>query len=82
MMSGQTGALDREIATFNEKLSSLSGDEGRYVVIADQNIIGVFDTYSDALEAGYKARGLETFLVKQINTIEMVANFSRSFTAA
>ncbi len=75
-------SLDKELKTFNNLLPSLMVDEGRFALIADEELLGIFDTYGDALSAGYEKRGLEPFLVKQIATFEVVANFSRNVAAA
>jgi hypothetical protein len=59
--------LDREMAVYRSKLPELlKKDAGRYVVIHDETVVGVFDTPSQALEAGYERWLFEAFLVKQI----------------
>jgi hypothetical protein len=73
--------LDKELATYKRLLPSLAGEEGRFALIAGEELVGIFDTYSDALASGYRARALEPFLVKQISTFEMIANFSRDLGA-
>lgn len=67
----EPGRLSQELATYNRLLPSLSGKEGRYALIAGERLLGDYGTYSDAIEAGYQARGLEPFLVKQIATFEI-----------
>jgi hypothetical protein len=74
--------LTAEMVTYDRIRGSLTADEGRYAVIAGDSLIGVFDTYNDALTAGYAQRGLEPFLVKQISSVNVVANFTRSLTQA
>lgn len=59
-----------ELDTYHRLLPTLSGDEGRYALIAEDRLLGVYSAYLDALEAGYRARRLEPFLVKQISTFE------------
>ncbi|MHC5540918.1 hypothetical protein ACYOEI_22065 [Singulisphaera rosea] len=51
--------------------------EGRFVVIKGDEILGMWDSYQDALEAGYHKYGLEPFLVKKIQQSEPVNHFSR-----
>jgi hypothetical protein len=58
--------LERERQTFESNLKDLLRDRGKYVVIHQDDIIGTFDTYEDALKVGYMTAGLEPFLVKQI----------------
>lgn len=71
-------ALDREMETYHRLLKSeLAGEEGRFALIAGDQLLGVYDSYNDALTEGYKARGLEPFLVKKIAGIETVSYFSR-----
>jgi hypothetical protein len=63
--------LQQELATYEQLLPTLSADEGRFALIAGENLLGVYGAYLDALEAGYRARGLKPFLVKQIATFEL-----------
>lgn len=71
-------ALEKELATYEAKLSSLSKDAGKFVVIQEDNVIDVFETYSDALKAAYKRFGTEgRFLVKQISPVPHVSFISR-----
>lgn len=63
-------ALEKELATYREKLPSLLSEEGKFVLIHAGEIAGTFDTYADALAEGYKVFKLEPFLVKQIQQIE------------
>jgi hypothetical protein len=67
-----------ELATYErEKDHLVNGNEGRYVVIRDDNVAGIWDTYEDALKAGYERYGLEQFLVKQIQGIDRIQFFTR-----
>ena len=76
-MATVADTLDRELKAYTRLLPTLAGEEGRYAVIADDAVHGVFDTYSDAMKSAYEKLGLRPFLVKQIATIEVVANFTR-----
>ncbi|WP_143103669.1 hypothetical protein [Methylobacterium gossipiicola] len=69
--------LDREIATFNAKLPELLADVGKFVLIKDDRIEGKFETYADALKAGYESHRAGEFLVKKIAPAEQVAFFTR-----
>jgi hypothetical protein len=75
-------ALTKELATYKNLLPSLMKDEGKYAVIKGDSLIGVFDSYSDALSQGYKVAKLEPFLVKKISGTETVAYFSRDVDSA
>lgn len=74
--------LEKELATYASRRAEFANEEGRYVVIAGEQVIGIYDTYQDALSSGYKSVKLEPFLVKQISSIEGVANFSRHLKVA
>jgi hypothetical protein len=74
-MSGQP--LDREINTYNSKLPELLGSLGKFVVVKDDRIVGIYDTYADALKIGYEHFKLEPFMVKQIAPTEKVQFFTR-----
>ncbi len=71
-------ALDKEIATYREKLPSLLSQEGKFALIHHGELAGVFDTYADALGEGYKLFKLEPFLVKQIQAIEQAHFIARA----
>ncbi len=70
-------ALEKELATYQAKLPELKQHEGKYVLIQGDKIVDTFNTYEDALKAGYKQFGLEPFLVKQILMVEPVFCFTR-----
>ena len=70
--------LEKELATYHEKLPSLLLEEGKFALIHDGEVIGTFDTYPDALTEGYKLFKLEPFLVKQIQAIEQVHFIARA----
>ena len=57
------------IAAFYRALSRMvrDGYEGDWVLIENGSIFGVWSTYEDALDVGYKSFGLQMpFLVKQV----------------
>ena len=75
-------ALYKELDTYDRNKDQLVGQaEGKYVLIHDGEIAGIWETYEDALQAGYTQFGLEPFLVKQIQSIERVCYFSRDIEA-
>lgn len=75
-------SLEKELEKYRKILPTLTNEEGRYALIADEDVLGFFDTYADAIEAGYRERGLKPFLVKQIAALEVVANYSRDIRPA
>jgi len=74
--------LDREIATYNRHLPELLGQQGKFVLIKGTEIAGTFDSYQDALTAGYQRFKLALFLVKQITPSERNAYFSRDLNTS
>lgn len=62
--------LAREMEAYKAILPTLLDQQGKFVVIAEGKVLGVFSTYDDALEYAYKQRGLEPFLLKQIAQFE------------
>jgi hypothetical protein len=64
--------LERELATYHASLESLLEHEGKFVVIQGEMIAGTWQTYEDALKAGYDQFGLTPFMVKQILAVEPV----------
>jgi hypothetical protein len=74
--------LSTELETFNRLRSQLMKDEGKFAVIKGDKLVGVFDSYSDALAEGYKVAKLDPFLVKKISGVETIAYFSRDIGAA
>jgi hypothetical protein len=63
-------ALEKELQTYRERLQSLLLQEGKFALIHGGEVVGTFDTYSDALNEGYKLFKLDPFLVKQIQAVE------------
>ena len=60
-------SLANELATYEwHKDELVRPHEGKFVLIHGEDIAGIWDTYQDALAAGYKQFGLEPFLVKQV----------------
>jgi hypothetical protein len=70
-------ALERELATYTREKGNLLAEEGKFVVIRNEKIIGIFTAYEDALQVGYEKCGLEDFLVKKIESVETVHWFTR-----
>ncbi len=69
--------LELELRTYERLLPELLGDQGKFALIKGDSLIAKFDSYSDALSAGYERFKLEPFLVKQIAATAQVAFFTR-----
>lgn len=73
-----TDYLKAELETYNRNKGRLVSEaEGKFVVIHDGEIAGIWDTYPDALRAGYEKFGLKPFLVKQIEVLEQIHTITR-----
>jgi hypothetical protein len=70
-------ALEKEVETLKRELPNLLADEGKYVVVSGDKILGTYSAYEDALKVGYEKCGLKPFLVKKIQSVEQVQFFSR-----
>ncbi len=75
--TGAKMALEKELETYKSKLPELTASEGKFVLIRGDQVIGIFDTYADAIKEGYEKFELAPFLVKQIQAIERVQFISR-----
>lgn len=62
--------LAREYQAYQAHLPKLLHQEGKFVLIHDTDVVEVYDTYKDALAAGYDKFGLKPFLVKLISPVE------------
>ena len=69
--------LEAEQATYDRELPRLLAQTGKYVVIGGSEVVGVYDTYEDALKVGYARFKLDSFLVKQVTLVDRVQRFSR-----
>lgn len=73
--------LEKELATYQAKLPTLLGQQGKFVLIHGDEIDGVYDSYSEAMTAGYKKLGIDKqFFVKKISPIDQVLYFTRDFS--
>lgn len=70
-------ALEKELETYKRQRESFLDKQGKFVVIHLDEVAGVWDTYADALKAGYEKYKLDPFLVKQIDAVEQVQFISR-----
>ena len=66
----RTMPLEREFATFKQKLPEFKDQEGRFVLIHGDDVVDFFSTYEDAIKEGYQRFGLESFLVKRLAASE------------
>jgi hypothetical protein len=77
--SGEVGmALEKEQATYQRELPKLLESAGKFALVHEDAVVGVFDTYNDALKIGYDKFQLKPFLVKRIQAVEQVHSFTRN----
>ena len=81
LREGDLMALDDELRFFRSHLIDMLGSngeyEGKYSVIKGSDVQGPFETYEEALEAGYGRYGLVPFLVKKLERDGSILYFSR-----
>ena len=59
-------ALEKELETFRREQPTLLKSLGKFVLIRGDDVVGIYDTYTDALKVGHDTFGLNSFLVNQI----------------
>jgi hypothetical protein len=69
-------SLETELAVYRANLDQLLVDEGKFVLIKDEEILGTYATFELALEAGYDRYGPVSFLCKPIRRLEPILFFS------
>lgn len=72
-----------ELKTLDGNLSRLKKENptGGFVVINGDEILGVWGSRIDALKEGIKKYGDVSFLVKNLNEVDRILNFSRNIIA-
>jgi UDP-2,3-diacylglucosamine pyrophosphatase LpxH len=80
--TGTRMALERELATYAQQKNNLLADEGKFVVIHGDTVVGTYTSYEDAVKVGYEKCGLRDFLVKKIESAETVHWFTRELDAS
>ena len=73
--------LEKELAAYAQQKDRLVAESsGKYALVSDDEVLGVWDTYEDALQAGYSTVGLKPFLVKEIQPVETAQFIGRAFS--
>ncbi len=71
-------ALEKELETYKQKLPELLAEEGKFVLIQDSEVVGIYTSYEDAIKEGYSKFGPnKPFLVKRIQSMDQVHFISR-----
>jgi len=72
-----TEALKKEMETFEaQKAELINRSKGKYALIKDDKVVGIFDSQIDAIQQGYERFGNVPFLVKLIVEVEPPLNFT------
>jgi hypothetical protein len=76
-MNSMDTPLEKELETYKRLLPTLLQDDGKFALVHDSELVGIYADYEKALSEGYDKFGTTPFLVKQINAVEQVLNFTR-----
>jgi hypothetical protein len=69
--------LEAELKTYEAHKAELLGSaDGKWVLIHEGDILGVFDSKMDAIGHGYATLGNVPFLVKQVTQVEIPQTFT------
>lgn len=69
--------LDTELKTYEQQRDHLLVTaEGKFVLIRNDQVIGIYDSKMDAISEGYRQFGNVPFLVKQVVKVEVPQNFT------
>jgi hypothetical protein len=61
--------LDRELQTFEAHREELVGQaKGKYVLIKEDRVVGLFETWQAGVDRGFQVLGHTPFLVKKVLT--------------
>lgn len=65
-------AFEREVAAFRRELPRLleQGERGRFALVYGDEVISVWDTRGDAIQAGWMRFGLVPILVQEVQSEE------------
>ena len=69
-------ALEKELETYNAKLPSLLGSEGKFALVSGDQL-EIFTSYEDAIQEGYRRHGLTPFMVKRIQSVQQAQLITR-----
>ena len=72
--------LETELATYRKQLLNLLPNEGQFVLIVGDKVIGLYDTCEEAISAGYQRFGRIPLFVQKIARKEEVAAVNSPFS--
>ena len=69
--------LEKEAITFEQNLPELlKSDTGKFALVKEDQVIGVFAAITDALSYGYEKYNRQAFFVREITPIQEPLDFS------
>ena len=69
--------LETELNFFNQQRTRLLKDaRGKFALVKDESLIGIFDSETAAIGHGYRTLGNVPFLVKKITEVDIPLNFT------
>ena len=75
--------LQQELRTFDAHRAELLGRAtGKYALVHEDEIVGVFDTEGDGIREGYRRLGNVPFLVKKIEPVDIAERFASNLIVA
>lgn len=75
--------LEKEAKYFDSKLNELAKtDMGKFAIIKEEQIVGIFESVIDALKVGYEKFKEQPFFVKQILPAQQPLNFANNYLFA
>jgi hypothetical protein len=78
----QEPPLRQELETFEEHRAELLGRAaGKFALVHDGQVAGVFDTEADGIAEGYRQFGNVPFLVKRIEAVDIPERFASNLVA-
>lgn len=78
----QEPPLRQELETFDAHRAELLGRAaGKFALVHEDQVIGIFDTEADAIRDGYRQFGNVPFLVKKIEPVDIPERFVSNLVA-
>ncbi len=75
-MREKKNPFEKELAAFEkDKEKLLAEHEGKYALVKEDKVVGVFESENDAISQGYERFGTQLFLVKHISEKDESMNF-------
>lgn len=71
-IAGQQSAFEQDVSAYLQALPvHLSNDEGKFALVGNGKLSGIFASEHEAMSAGYQQFGLSGFLVQEISRFDL-----------